>query len=52
MTSFDHFSLQITFEDIDEILLKIYLLIFMCMSTLLLSSDTQEEGIRSHYRWL
>jgi len=29
--------------------LKIYLLY---ISTLLLSSDTPEEGIRSHYRWL
>jgi hypothetical protein len=25
---------------------------FMYMSTLYLSSDTPEEGIRSHYRWL
>jgi hypothetical protein len=25
---------------------------FMYMSTLSLSSDTPEEGIRSHYRWL
>jgi hypothetical protein len=25
---------------------------FMHMSTLSLSSDTPEEGIRSHYRWL
>ena len=24
----------------------------MYMSTLLLSSDTPEEGVRSHYRWL
>jgi hypothetical protein len=29
---------------------KIYLLLYI--STLLLSSDTPEEGIRSHYRWL
>jgi hypothetical protein len=32
-------------------------LFFICLfilnvSTLLLSSDTPEEGIRSHYRWL
>jgi hypothetical protein len=25
---------------------------FMCMNTLWLSSDTPEEGIGSHYRWL
>jgi hypothetical protein len=25
---------------------------FMYMSTSLLSSDTPEEGVRSHYRWL
>jgi hypothetical protein len=25
---------------------------FMYMNTLSLSSDTAEEGIRSHYRWL
>lgn len=25
---------------------------FMYMSTLWLSSDTPEEGVRSHYRWL
>ena len=32
---------------------KKYLFVyFMCMSTPLLSSDTPEEGIRSHYRWL
>ena len=24
----------------------------MCVSTLLLSPDTPEEGIGSHYRWL
>jgi hypothetical protein len=35
------------------IFLKIYLFIyFMYVSTLSLSSDTPEEGIRSHYRWL
>ena len=28
------------------------LFIFICVCTLLLSSDTPEEGIRSHYRWL
>jgi hypothetical protein len=28
------------------------LFIFIYMSTLLLSSDTLEEGIRPHYRWL
>jgi hypothetical protein len=52
MTSFDHFSLQIPFDDIDEILFEIYLFIFMCMNTQLLSSDTPEEDIGSHYRWL
>jgi hypothetical protein len=31
--------------------LRIYLFL-LCMSILLLSSDTPEEGIRSHYRWL
>ena len=31
---------------------KIYLFIFMHMSTPLLSSDTPEEGIRPHCRWL
>ena len=30
--------------------LKIYLLLYI--STLQLSSDTPEEGVRSHYRWL
>jgi hypothetical protein len=33
-----------------QLFLKIYL--FMYMSALSLSSDTPEEGIRSHYRWL
>ena len=32
--------------------LKIYFIIyFMYVSSLLLSSDTPEEGIRFHYRW-
>jgi hypothetical protein len=29
-----------------------FIFYFMYMSTPLLSSDTPEEGIRSHYRWL
>jgi hypothetical protein len=34
-------------------ILFIYLFIYLLyMSTLLLSSDTSEEGIRSHYSWL
>jgi hypothetical protein len=31
---------------------KELLIYFMNMGTLQLSSDTPEEGIRSHYRWL
>jgi hypothetical protein len=34
------------------ILLKIYLFFFMNVNTLLLSSGSQEEGIRCHYRCL
>jgi hypothetical protein len=35
------------------LILKIYLFIlFEYLSTPLLSSDTPEEGIKSHYRWL
>jgi hypothetical protein len=30
----------------------VYLLVFLHVSTLLLSSDTPGEGIGSHYRWL
>ena len=29
-----------------------FLKVYLYMSTLLLSSDTPEEGIGSHYRWL
>jgi hypothetical protein len=34
------------------LLLLLRFIYFMYMSTLSLSSDTPEEGIRSHYRWL
>jgi hypothetical protein len=43
----DHNSLSLSVS----VSLKMYLFI-VCMSTLLLSSDTPEEGIRSCYRWL
>jgi hypothetical protein len=34
------------------VFLNFLLKIYFYVSTLLLSSDTPEEGIRSHYRWL
>jgi hypothetical protein len=45
------FSLSLLSFFLSFFFLKNYLFV-LCLSTLSLSSDTTEEGIRSHYRWL
>jgi hypothetical protein len=52
-TRFVHTHTQTQRErEIDFEVVKKLFIYFTDVSTLSLSSDTPEEGIRSHYRWL